>query len=325
MTANSYQFGTDNSVTISNPMSFSVSDNALKIAALRSGASLSAEIYDHSGKQLISEDLEFASPSDETLSITVLDSGEFIVRDNVSNFSFFDADGKRAYTYLNSSQSTGGELPSEIDVSSDGVMMVAYNPVIRFNDSRGSRISIVTGDGAANQIFASQEEVIHRLNVSSDDHSIAVVTEDGNGERHIRLFDKFGNLVFEMDSDLEVDGFTFTDDNRYITLFAGSRVQVYERESMERLGSASSRSTVSHAEYFPESNLIVAIGGEDYDGGIRNPEVTAVDLRQRQIDRATLSGSVNILDKGDLSIRKTGSNSYRVEGMNRPVNVTASF
>ena len=325
MSGNAYQFGTDKSVTISNPRSFALSDNGFKVGALKTGAALTADIYNFTGHLLYSRELDFANPADETVAITVLDSGEFVVRDNVSNFSFFDPAGNRAYTYLNSSQSRGGELPSEIELSSDGVMKVAYNPVIRFNNSRGSRISIVTGDGQADQIFSSQDETIYRLQVSDDDHSISVVTEGENSERHIRWFDRFGNLIFEMASDLEVEGFNFTDDHKYVTLFAGSRIQVYDRSTMERLGSASSRSTVSHAEYFPESNLIVAIGGEIIEGAIRNPEVTAVDLQKRQIDRAELSGTVKMMDKDHLSIRKTGSNSYRVEGLNKPLNVSARF
>lgn len=321
----SYQFGTENSVTISSPVGFAVSDDLSMIGSLQNRNGLSANVYNYKGDELLNTGLEYISALDETIGLTLLDNGEFIVRDNVANFSFFDAAGDRAYTYSNSSQASGGELTSEIAVSEDGVIKVAYNPVIQYQNSRGSRISIVIGDREANQIFSSQNRVISNLSVSPEDHSISVVTEDGGGSRKVHWFDRFGNLLFEMEPELEVTGFDITEDGRFITIFSGNRVQVYRRDSAERLGSASSRSTILQASYFPESNLILALGGQEVNQQISNPEITAVDLQKRQIDRAHLNDSVMFLKRSHISIEKDQANTYRIGGINRPIQVTARF
>ncbi|WP_340106097.1 hypothetical protein [Rhodohalobacter sp. 8-1] len=321
----SYQFGTDKRVTISSPVGLAVSDDLSMIGCLESINGLEANIYNYKGKELLTTELEFVSPTDETIGLTLLDNGDFIVRDNVANFSFFDAKGDRAYTYSNSSQASRGEQTSEIAVSEDGVIKVAYNPVIRYQNSLGSRISIVTGDGEADQIFISQNRVILSLAVSRKDHTVSVVTEGGNGSRKIHWFDRFGNLLYEMESELDVAGFNVTKDGKFITVFSGNRVQVYQRDSAERLGSASSRSTILQAAYFPESNLIVALGGQEVNQQISNPEITAVDLQRRQIERVQLSESIMFRQRSHISIENVQSNTYRIIGINRPIKVTAQF
>lgn len=322
---NTYQFGTENRVSISSPLVLSVSDDLTMIGALQSRNGLAANIYTYKGEELLSTGLEFVRSTDETIGLTLLNNGEFIVRDNVANFSFFDAKGDRVYTYSNSSQASGGEQTSEIAVSENGVIKVAYNPVIQYQNSQGSRISIVTGDREADQIFASQNRVISKLNISPDDHSISVVTENETGSRKIHWFDRFGNLLFEMEPELDVTGFNVTDDGRFITIFSGNRVQVYERDTSERLGSASSRSTILQAVYFSESNLIVALGGQEVNQQISDPEITAIDLQQRQIDRVQLNESVRFLHRSHISIKNDGSNTFRIDGINRPIRVTARF
>lgn len=321
----SYQFGTEYQVTISSPADFAVSDDLSMIGSLQSRGGLWANIYNYNGEELLDTELEFISASDETLGLTLLNNGEFIVRDNVANFSIYDASGDRSYTYSNSSQASGGEQTSEIAVSGDGVLKVAYNPVIQYQNSQGSRFSIVRGDREADQIFSSQNRVITSLSISPDDHSISVVTEDGTGSRKIHWFDRFGNLLFEMEPELDITGFNVSEDGRFITIFSGSRVQVYERETSERLGSASSRSTILQAAYFPESNLIVALGGQETNQQVSNPEITAVDLQQRQIDRAQLNGSVVFRERSHITIKSDQANRYKINGINRPIQVTARF
>jgi hypothetical protein len=320
-----YQFGTTSGVTISNPVSFSVSDNLTMIGNIQNSNGLSAIIYNYKGEKLLNSEMEFISSSDETIGFTLLDNGEFIVRDNVANFSFFNAAGDRAYTYSNSSNASGGEQTSEIAVSDDGVMKVAYNPVIQYQNSRGSRISLITGDGQADQIFTSQDRVLIKLTVSSSDHAISAVSENGAGSRMIHWFDRFGNMLFEMEPGLEVKGFNVSDDSRFITIFSGNRVQVYQRESGERLGSASSRSTILHAAYFPESNLIVTFGGEAENQQVVNPEITAIDLQQRQIESTQLEETVMFMNRSRITIDRDGANTYRIGGINRPIQVTARF
>jgi len=320
-----YEFGTFNKVTIPNPVSFSVSDDLTMIGNLQNSNGLSADIYDYKGEKLLNTKMEFISSSDETIKLMVLNNGEFIVRDNVANFSFFDASGDRAHTYSNSANTSGGEQTSEIAVSEDGVLNVAYNPVIQYRNSKGSRISIVTGDGQADQIFTAQDRVIINLTISSADYSISVVTENGAGSRKIHWFDRFGNLLFELEPGLDITGFNVNNNGRYVTIYSGSRVQVYQRESGERLGSASSRSTILQAAYFPEKNLLMTFGGVERDQQVSDLEITAIDLQQRQIESTQLEDTVMFRNRSHITIETDGANSYRIGGINRPIRVSAQF
>jgi len=320
-----FQFGTESRVTISNPLELSVSADGRLVGALQNRGGLTAYIYNDEGTELVSSGLQNMTSGDETLGLTVLNSGEFVIRDNVANFSIFDAAGNRRATYLNSANTTGGEQTSQVAVSSDGVVMAVYNPVIQYQNGQGSRISIVTGDNEADEFFNSMNRVILSLSVSESNYNISVVTENGSGARSLHLFDRFGNLLFEMAPDLAIDGFNMSEDGNYVTIFAENRVQVYRTATSERLGSATSRSSIAQAAYFPDRNLILALGGELTSQGIETPEITAVDLRQRQIERVRLTDAVAYMGQSRVTIRREGTNTYRIEGINRPIKATAQF
>jgi hypothetical protein len=112
---------------------------------------------------------------------------------------------------------------------------------------------------------------------------------------------------------------------RYVTIYSGSRVQVYQRESGERLGSASSRSTILQAAYFPEKNLLMTFGGVERDQQVSDLEITAIDLQQRQIESTQLEDTVMFRNRSHITIETDGANSYRIGGINRPIRVSAQF
>lgn len=320
-----FQFGAENPVTIVNPIEFSISGDRHLVGSLQFGTGLEAAVYSDEGDAILNKTLNNFSSTDETIGLKLLNTGEFIIRDNVANFSFFDPAGSRVSTYSNIASTSGGEQTSEIAVTSEGTLNVVYNPVIRYRNGQGSRISLITGDSEGSEIYNSFERVITRLSVSDKDHTISVITENSEGLKSLHWFDRFGNLLFEMDSDLDAEGFTMNSDGSYITVFAGSRVQVYDTETMERLGSASSRSSIVQAAYFPDTNLILILGGEINNQQIGNPDITAVDLQRRQIERVRLDESVKYLDPSNVTIEIESSNSFRIDGINRPIRVTTQF
>ena len=324
-TGDVYQFGSENDVTISNPVGFSVSDDGRLIGSLQSRGGLSAVVYNSEGMELLNTGLQNVSSTDETTGLKLLNTGEFIVRDNVANFSFFDAAGIRASTNSNSASTSGGEQTSQIAVSDDGVTKVVYNPVIQYQNSQGSRISLVTGDNEAEEFYNSSDRIIINLSVSESDHTVSVITESASGSRSLHWFDRFGNLLSEMDSDLTIEGFSTTSDGNYVTIYAGNRVQVYNTATSERLGSASSRSSVIKAVYFPDSNLILTLGGNLNDKEIDSPDITAVDLQKRQIERVRLNETVMFMDRTDIRIEREGTRTFKIDGINRPIQVTAQF
>lgn len=320
-----FQFGTENPVTIVNPIGLSLSGNLQLVGLLQFGTGLEAAVYNDEGDALLNKGLENLNSSDETIGFKLLNTGEFIIRDNVANFSFFDPAGSRVSTYSNIASTTGGEQTSEIAVTNKGTLKVVYNPVIRYQNGQGSRIALITGDNEGSEIYNSFDRVIISLSVSEINHTISVITQSSDGSRSLHWFDRFGNLLFEMDSDLDVEGFTMNSEASYITVFAGSRVQVYNTETLERLGSASSRSSIVQAAYFPENNLILILGGEINNQQIGNPDITAVDLQRRQIERVRLDESVMYMTPSDVTIESESNNSYRIDGINRPIRVTTQF
>lgn len=320
-----YQFGSESAITIANPVGFSVSDDGRLIGSLQTRGGLSAVVYNSEGIELLNTGLQNISSSDETIGFNLLNTGEFIVRDNVANFSFFDATGSRASTYSNSASTAGGEQTSQIAVSDDGVIKVVYNPVIQYQNSQGSRISLVTGDNEAEEFFNVMDRVIISLAVSESDHTISVITQKDGGSRSLHWFDRFGNLLFEMDSDMAIEGFSMSSDGDHVTIYAGNRVQVYNTATTERLGSASSRSSIVKAAYFPDSNLILTLGGNLNDQKIGSPDITAINLQKRQIERVRLSETVMFMDPADIIIERESANTFKIGGINRPIQVTAQF
>lgn len=320
-----YQFGTERAVTIANPLGMSVSDDGRLIGSLQSRGGINAIVYTSEGKELLNTELENISASDETLGFKLLNTGEFIVRDNVANFSFFDAGGNRELTYSNSAGTSGGEQTSQMAASDDGVLKIVYNPVIQYQNGQGSRISRITGDNEAEEFFNSRDRVIVSLAVSEANHTVSFVTQNASGSRSLHWFDRFGNLLFEMDSDLDIDGFSTTSDGKYITVYAGNRVQVHNTATSERLGSASSRSSIVKAVYFPDKNLILTLGGDLNDKKIGNPDITAIDLQKRQIERVRLTESVKFMDPAHIRIEREGTSTFKINGINRPIQVTAQF
>ncbi|MFO7846092.1 MAG: hypothetical protein R6V27_05965 [Balneolaceae bacterium] len=324
--SDTYQFGqNDNVVTIANPLSFTISGDREVAGAVVFSGELTSTIYSYDGAIISETVLENADSGDETLSLTVTDTGEFTVRDNVANFSFFDAAGNRAFTYSNSSQAQDGELPSGIETSDDGLLKVVYNPVIRYGEQEGSRASIIVGDRDAEEVFAFQDRVIDSLWLSADGQWIHAITANESGGKRVHMYDRFGNTVLEMDPDINVGHYSLSDDGDYMALIEGSRVQVFERSTGERLGSATSRSEIVKAAYFPDQNLVLAIGGQRSEGTVSNPEITAIDLQQRQLERFQVDGSFSFMNFHEIKISQESGGTYRVEGINRPMLIKASF
>lgn len=322
----SYQFGrADNQITIMTPIDFALSRDRTKLGAVRFDSSLNSEIYEYSGQQITQKELEFIDASDETIMLSVLDNGEFIIRDNVANFTFYDAAGNEGYSISNASQVPGGEQPSNLSSSSTGETVVLYNPVIQYDGARGSRASVAVGDGEAQEIYNSSSSIINYLSLSENGSFITIGSQGTGGSSRIFLIDRFGNELLNLQLDMDVTGVSVTEDARYITVFSDNRVQVYRTANQERLGSSTSTSRIIYAAYQPDDSTIISIGGQVRNGSVNNPEISAINLDQRQLDRHQLNGSISMLSQQDISINRMRAGVYRIEGINKPIEVRASF
>lgn len=312
------------SAQIANPAAWSFSSSNRRASFLQRSNGINLKSYNESGDALIDQNLEFFTASDNTINIYQFDDGSVILRDNVANFSFLTAKGETAYQVSNSSGSTDGEQESQLASNPSGSTIVLYNPVIAYGSNTGSRAQLVYGDQDAKVFYTSREDEIKDVRVSDNGEFITIVTVGSSGNI-ATVYDRFGNELFQQTSDEDLIGATLSENATHLTIYSSGRVQVYEVPSGERLGSASSRSSIIFAGYDPDAQTIVALGGSLSGLRINEPEITAVSISQREIAREDVPFSISTLDLSRLNISTTGSNSYEISGLNRDLLVDISF
>lgn len=321
ITGNQFVLG---SAQIANPEAWSFSSSNQRASFLQRGNGINLLSYNSNGSSLIEQNLEFFSPSDNTINSYQFENGEIILRDNVANFSFLNAKGETTYQVSNSSGSTDGEQESQLASNPLGSTIVLYNPVIAYGGETGSRAQIVYGDQDTEVFYSSREDEIKDVRVSESGEFITIVTVGASGNI-ATVYDRFGNEIFQQTSDEDLIGATLSESATHLTIYSSGRVQVYEVPSGERLGSASSRSSILFAGYDPEAQTIIALGGSLSGLRIEEPEITVVSISQREIAREDVPFSIATLDLSRLNISATGSNSYEISGLNRNLLVEVAF
>lgn len=317
--------GNTESVEYQTPIFSDVSAEGAKIGVINFDAQLVKRTIDHSGVELSTTELEFFDSSDPTIALHQFKSGKSIARDNVANFTFFDADGKQVYSVSNSAQSQDGEQTSELATNQLGSTVVLYNPEIRRNGSTASRARLVFGE-EENEVFLDKNDrVISFLDVTKSGSFITAITQSESSNDEIVVFDRFGNEVFQMRSEMDLKGAVLSDNADYLTVYSQSRVQVYNVLTGERLGSSTSRSPIVKATYFSEDEVVLLFNGTENGDTINDPGVTAVHLGLRQIARNDINATLSALDMKDVKIEREGVSSYKVHGVNQPVNLTVNF
>lgn len=312
------------SAKIANPEAWSFSSSNRRASFLQRSNGINLSSYNADGSALIDQNLEFFNATDNTINTYQFDDGSVILRDNVANFSFLNAKGQTAYQVSNSSGSTDGEQESQLASNPLGTTIVLYNPVIAYGSETGSRAQLVYGDQETNVFFSSREDEIKDVRVSENGEFITIVTV-GSGGNTATVYDRFGNELFQRTSDEDLIGATLSDQATHLTIYSSGRVQVYEIPSGERLGSASSRSSIIFAGYDPDAQTIIALGGSLNGLRIEEPEITAVSISQREIAREDVPFAISTLDLSRLNISTTDSNSYEISGLNRDLLVDVAF
>ena len=307
-----------------NPVGWSISPMGYKTSFLENRGVLILHTINYDGQEMRDEELDFFDPSDETIQLYQFDDGRTILRDNVANFTFLDPMGNTVFSESNSSQSQDGERESQLAADVNGNTIVLYNPVIRYGDQTGSRANLVYGDQDSEIFFRDDEREIKQVKVSENGSFITILTQNGSGSR-VLIFDRFGNDLNSMDFDEELEGVALDSTGEFLTVFTSGRVQVYNQIDGERLGSASSRASVIHAEFQPKDDTVIIFGGSVSERQITNPSLTAVHLTHRQIAREDVGFTVSSLSVDDIRISRTGNNRYRIDGLNQPLQVQASW
>lgn len=279
---------------------------------------------DDSGNKIVDQSLEYFDSSDQTLNVYSFNDGRSIVRDNVANFTFFDAAGELMYSYSNSSQSVDGERESELSSDSNGRTVVIYNPVIAYGNNTGSRANIVYGEKNSYEFFRDPQREIRQVNVSSDGAYITVIAANSSGSQ-LFMFDRFGNELYQHETEEELKGASLSSDANFVTIYSSGRVQVYNVQTGESMGSASSRSIILYATFIPQDETVLALGGSLSGRNISNPTITAVHLGLREITRNDIDLSLSTLDQNAIRINRTGEGNYSLIGLNKTLELQTNF
>lgn len=314
-----YQFG---DAEITSPVAWSLSTGLSKLSfVVREGGPVLAS-YDDNGRSLYRSELEFFNLDDSTIQTYSLNDGRVIVRDNVANFTFLNAQGDQVYTISNSSQSPDGERESEVAFDEHGSVIVFYNPVISYGSTTGSRASFARGENDIETFFNDREREISFLTVDKSGSFITLIAS-GSGKDVVLIYDRFGNELFEVESeDNSLLGADLTEDARYLTLYSSGRIQVIDIETGEVLGSASSRSTVLKATYFADEEIILALGGSVSENRIADPEIMVVDLAKRQINRENISTDLSFYDLKRVALLEENNGEMALKGTHKEVRIS---
>ncbi len=321
ISSNSVQIG---DVSIEQPRSWAKSHQGNKVSFLMNRGSLYLMNVDASGNTIVDNELEFFDSTDQTLNVYSFNDGRSIIRDNVANFTFFDANGELMYSFSNSTQSVDGEMESELSSDSNGRTVVLYNPVIAYGNNTGSIANIIYGEENSYEFFRDPQKEIRQVNVSSDGAYITVIAANSSGSQ-VLLFDRFGNELYQYQTDEELLGASLSSDANFITMFSSGRVQVYNVETNESMGSASSRSSIIYAVFIPQDETVFALGGSLTGRNISNPTLTAVHLGLRQITRNEIDLNLSTLDRDAIRITRTGAGNYSLTGLNKSLNLQTSY
>ena len=280
---------------LSNPIYSNVevvrlSRNRAKIGLLRVDESIEHIILDDDGN-LLSASVHPFYGEDPSLEIYTWDDGRSVVRENVSNFMFYDAGGKLLFPVSNASGSRDGEAFSELASDPAGETVVIYNPSIRRSDgSFSSRAALLNrASGSLSSFYGMPDEQIFYVDVSRSGSFITITAGNEGEDSKVIVFDRFGNLLFEKKLDFEATRASFLAESDQVFAYSGSRAAVYDVDSWNRIGSSSVRKTILTAGFFPEDGWILLCTGDLEGDRVTNVEFVAVDVVQRKIAREPLN------------------------------------
>ncbi len=306
---------------------FGVSDSNRYLAAFQGEGIPRATVVDGRGNKIKDSELDYFDSSDETLKIRIFDDGRFITRDNVANFSFFDANGRMIYSVSNTSGSEDGELQSELSSDPSGNTILLYNPEIVYQNQRGSRARFVHGENDLTELYSSRNRTISHSNVTGNGSFASIVTTSGDGNDDVWVYDRFGNELAHLETDMELRGAQLSENAGHLTIYSSNRAQAYRLSDMERQGSASFNAGLIYAFYSAEDNQILAISGQvnPQNNHISDAQFHSVHLTERSIAREDITYPLSYLDIEQVRIKRSGTNQFHVKGLNRELIVETVF
>lgn len=270
---------------------------------------------------------KFNSVSDDpSFKIYPLQNGAYIVRENIANFVLFDSFGSVIRPISNSSNSEDGEKISELSTDPMGKTIVLYNPQVRNGDKRGSRAKVIELENSERDIFYKTDQEIRAVRVSESGEFIAIASGKEGSDDEITIMDRYGNEIRKIAFDRKVKGLNLYGSGSTLTVFSEGRVAVYNVLSGERIGSSSFRNgTLQFANYSGSDQTIVGLTGDLNGTTLSDIEVRIINVAARKIASQEYSGSVQIDDLDKVTMTKNSRFNYTITGMNKDLNLKASF
>lgn len=313
---------------VSGFLAYGLAADYSSIAVLERGVSQAGLLQlTMAGDTLNSFDVEGLEGNDPSLALYPQGDGTVMLRKNIAGFSQFDVFGHEKYFVSNSSQSQGGEVISEVATTPDGRATLLYNPKIMRDGKAGSAARVLEAGGEHRSVFYSDDRTIASADIASSGSAIALLTRREGTNDQIFIVDRFGRQLRKIETEEDLVGINLSDEGRYLTIWARGRIQVYRTTDGKRLGSTSSRTPVVWADYAPDDGVVVAIMGRHPEGSnkVGQPEIQAVHFGKREIVNDELDDTIGMSDKLPIRIVRSSRYHYRIEGINRPVNVSMSF
>ena len=284
-------------------------------------------LFDSGGEKLNTYSGSQIGANDPSLAIFPFNNGSLLLRENITNFTFYDTLGEIKKSVSNSSGSEDGETISEVAMSPNAKTIAIYTPKIKRDGQLGSQVQAMNPAGEFSNIFFSEDRYLKNVNVSSDGNMVVAITAKSGTDDRVLIMDKFGNELNRISTDENLEGASLSADLGYLTLYSGRRVMVYNTLSGERVGATSVRTPVFLADYFPEDNILLMLAG-DYSedvGMMRGAEFQAVDLEKREITSREFSATLGFSKALMPRFVRTSADTYRLEGASKQIEIETNF
>lgn len=284
-------------------------------------------LFNSSGDTLNQYSTISLASSDPSQAVYPFNAGHVLIRNNITNFTFYDTFGEISTSMSSSSQSKEGEAISEIALSDNGSTLVIYNPKIKRNGDLGSKATVRLPEEEFESIFSSNNRFIKDVRISEGGGFIGIVTSAQGSSDQVLIVDKYGNELNRISAEEVLSGITFSEGAEYITLYSQGRVMVYSTLEGNRLGSTSIRSSVFEAKYFAEDDMIVVLSG-NYSASsdiLNNVEFRAIDLEQRQIASGEYNSALGFSKAMHPRLSRTSSHTYELTGANKILSISVAF
>lgn len=301
-------------------------NNAYLALALRDGNLFRVRLFQSTPfRQLGQVEHEVFDPQDPSLSVSVNNGGQIVVRSNISLFSIYNYDGNFVSDIKNNTNSADGELISELVFSPSGLLSLLINPEIRYGSKKGSRAKLVVWDGTeANEFFFSNTQVILDSFFSPDDRFFALILSNGK-EGQVKVFDWLGNAINVVALKTIMHGGQFSADGSRILVYSmeENRVQVYDTFSDKRFASASFRGEkLSTAVYDRNRDVVIGLSSKSSQTGlISGATLFLLDVAARKLSSAPLGADLTFDPLRGLKTHSSGK-TITVQGASKEIVVT---